>query len=116
MEEKLIKTHLIVTDIHEEYEIKWCGKIKDTKPLIKDGKPVFILISSVSRIELNTIDMKQIEDCAKRITAPRGRTAVTTDKTRIYIKEIDNKETYLGSVIHKHVKSYAPMYDAVSYR
>ena len=31
MNEVLVKTHLIITDIHEEYHIKWCGSIKDTK-------------------------------------------------------------------------------------
>ena len=40
MEEVMLKTHLIITDIHNEYHIKWCGKIKDTKPKFKNGKPI----------------------------------------------------------------------------
>lgn len=116
MEEVAIKTHLIITDIHEEYDVKWCGKIIDTQPIFENGKPVFILISSTSRLELNTIDMKYIEECAKRITNPRGRSAVTTDKTYIYIKEITGENTCIGVVTHNHVKSYAPMYDKVGYR
>lgn len=35
MAEVLVKTHLIVTDVHEEYNINWCGKIINTKPKIK---------------------------------------------------------------------------------
>lgn len=49
IENVLIKTHLIV---HEEYSIKWCGRIIDTNPILQIG--------SESRMELNTIDMKQI--------------------------------------------------------
>ena len=116
IENVMIKTHLIVTDVHEEYSIKWCNKIIDTNPVFENDKPVFIVISSNSRVELNTIDMKQIEDCAKHITRPKGRAAITTDKAYIYIKEVGNKETLIGVVTHNHIKKYAPMYDAVGYR
>ena len=51
MEEVSIKTHLIVTDIHEEYHIDWCGKIMDTDPKFKNNKPIFIIVGSQSRIE-----------------------------------------------------------------
>lgn len=115
IEDTLIKTHLIITDIHEEFEIKWCGKIIDTNPLLKNGKPIFILISSTSRVELNTSNIKQLEKCAKSITCPRGREATTIDKTHIYIKEQTGKETLIGIVVHKHIKTFAPMYDKVGY-
>ena len=49
MQEVMIKTHLIVTDVHEEYHIDWCGKIADAKPLFKNDMPVFIIISSKGR-------------------------------------------------------------------
>ena len=111
MQEVMLKTHLIVTDVHEEYHIDWCGKIAETKPLFKNNMPIFIIISSNSRVELNTIDFSQIEKVAKTITNPRGRQAITTDIARIYIKEIDGKETFLGRVIHNHVKQYQQMYD-----
>lgn len=116
IENVLIKTHLIVTDVHEEYSIKWCGRIVDTNPILQNGMPIFVIIGSESRMELNTIDMKQIENCAKRLTRPRGRAAVTTDQAFIYIKEVDGKETCIGIVTHKHIKKYAPMYDQVGYR
>lgn len=115
VEDVLIKTHLIVTDIHEEYSIKWCGKIIDTQPEFKNNMPIFIIIGSESRVELNTFNMKQIEDCAKRLTNPKGRAAVTTDKAYIYIKEIGGKETCIGVVTHDHIKKYAPMFDPVGY-
>ena len=116
VEERLVKTHLVVTDVHEQYIVKWFGKIKDAKPLIKNGKPIFVIIGDHRRMELNTTDMQQIEKCAKSMTNPRGRAAFTTDKSRIYIKEVDGHEKYLGAVIHNHIKTYAPMYDKVGYR
>lgn len=116
MEERMIKTHLIVTDIHDEYLVKWCGKIIDTNPALTNGLPVFVLISSESRLEMNTIDMKRIEECAKKITRPHGRGAISTDKTYIYIKEMCGKETCIGVVTHNRVKSYAPMHDKVGFR
>ena len=79
MQELLVKTHLIIKDIHDEYHMNWCGKIAEAKPLLKDGLPLFIIIGSAGRIELNTIDMKHIEHCAKLLTHPKGRSAVSTD-------------------------------------
>lgn len=112
MQEVMLKTHLIVTDVHEEYIVKWYGSIINTDPLFKNDMPVFILVSSEKRLELNTIDMKWIEESAKQITCPHGRQAITTDITRIYIKEKSGKETFIGKVIHNHVKQYQQMFDA----
>lgn len=116
IEEVALKTHLIVTDIHEEYDIKWHGKIVDSKPLIKDGMPVFVIIGSGSRAELNTVNIKLIEKCAKQMTNPRGKASCTKDTALIYIKEVDGNEKCIGTVVHKHVKKYAQMYDKVGYR
>lgn len=116
MDEILIKSHLIVTDIHEEYSIKWLGRIIDTKPQIKNGKPIFIVTGGGGRMELNTTDMNRIEKCAKLCTKPRGRSAVTTDTARIYILEEDDNERLIGILTHNHVKTYAPMYDKVGWR
>lgn len=116
MGEKMLKTHLIITDIRDEYRINWCGKLIDVQPVLKNGMPIFILISSTSRVEMNTINMKQIEDCAKKITYPRGREAITTDKTYIYIQEVSGKNHLMGVVTHNRIKSYAPMYDKFEYR
>lgn len=113
MAEVLVKTHLIVTDVHEEYTINWCGRIIDTKPLIKNGKPVFVIIGSKGRMEVNTTDMLRVEKCAKLLTKPKGRQAITSDAARIFIVEEDGKETLMGKLIHDHVKSYAAMYDKV---
>ena len=111
MQEVMLKTHLIVSDVHEEYIVDWCGKIADAKPLFKNNMPVFVIISSEARMELNTIDIKSIEENAKRITRPRGRQAITTDIARIYIKEENGAEKFLGRVIHNHVKQYQQMFD-----
>jgi len=111
MSEVMLKTHLIVSNIHEEYNIDWCGSIADAKPVFKNNMPIFIIISSEERRELNTVDIKKIEECAKKITRPRGRQAVTTDVARIYIKEENGKQKLLGKVTHNHVKEYRQMYD-----
>ena len=110
MEVKL-KTHLIITDINDEYSVKWCGKLIDTKPLLKNGLPVFIIVGSCGRIELNTIDIELIERCAKRLSHPRGKAAFTTDSTRIYLQEEDETEKLMGIVLHNRIKKYKPMYD-----
>lgn len=115
MAEVLIKTHLIVTDIHEEYNINWSGKILDAKPKFKNNKPVFVVVSTGGRIELNTVDMGRVEECAKLLTVPKGRQAITTDKAYIYIVEENDNEMLLGTLTHNHVKSYAPMFDKVGY-
>lgn len=115
MAEVLVKTHLIVTDIHEEYNINWSGKILDAKPKFKNNKPVFVVVSTGGRIELNTVDMGRVEECAKLLTVPKGRQAITTDKAYIYIIEENDNEMLLGTLTHNHVKSYAPMFDKVGY-
>ena len=116
MEEIMIKSHLIVKDIHNEYSIKWTGKILDAKPKFKNGKPIFVVVSSAGRVELNTTDMKRIEKTAKLLTRPRGRSAVSTDSARIFIVEEDDSEKLMGVVIHDRVKTFAPMYDPVGWR
>jgi len=116
MEEIKIFSHLIISDIHNEYNIKWIGKVLDTKPKFKNGKPVFVIVGGGKRMELNTTDMTSIEHSAKRITCPQGRKAVATDIARIYIKEEDDSEKLLGVVTHNRVKTFSPMYDAVGYR
>ena len=115
MEELSIKTHLIITDIHDEYHMNWCGKIADAKPLLKDGLPLFIIIGTRGRIELNCIDMKRIEHTAKLLTRPKGRSAVSTDTARIYIKEVDGNDFLLGVMTHRNIKTFAPMHDKVGY-
>lgn len=115
MAEVAIKTHLIIQDIHEEYHIKWCGKIADAKPKFKNGKPIFIIVGGNGRSELNTVDMKQIERCAKLMTAPKGRQAITTDTARIFLKEENGNEKLMGILTHNHVKTFAPMFDKIEY-
>ena len=115
MEEILLKTHLIITDIHDEYHMYWCGMIAEAKPLLKDGSPVFVIIGSRGRLELNTIDMKRLEHSAKLLTHPKGRSAVSVDTSRIYIKETDGNDFLLGVMTHKNIKTFAPMHDKVGF-
>ena len=115
MSEVKLKTHLIVTDVHDEYKVKWYGKLIDVKPLIKNGLPVFVIIGSDYRLELNTIDINYIEKCAKKMCHPRGRASITSDSTRIYIVEEDETETLMGEVIDTHIKQYQQMYDKFEY-
>lgn len=116
MQETKIFSHLIVTDVHNEYSIRWIGKILDSKPKFKNGKPIFIVVGSDGRMEFNTTDMARIENCAKMCTKPRGRSAISTDTARIYILEEDDNEKLMGILTHNRVKTFAPMYDSVYYR
>ena len=112
-EEVLMKTHLIVTNIENDYHIKWIGRRLDTNPQFKNNQPIFIIVGGKGRMEINTADMIRVERCAKMMTDPRGRTAFTSDVARIYIKEVDDNEKLLGILIHNKVKTFAPMFDKV---
>ena len=46
MQEVKVKTHLIITDIHNEYHMNWCGKLQGANPVLIDGLPLFIIIGS----------------------------------------------------------------------
>lgn len=114
MHEVKVKTHLIITDIHDEYHMNWCGKILDVKPVLnEEGIPTFVVVGSQGRVEVNTTDMKYLEDCAKRLTNPKGRSAVSSDSSYIYIKEIDGRQQLMGVLFHDKVKTFAPMHDRV---
>ena len=115
MEEVSIKTHLIITDIHNEYHMNWCGKIAEAKPILENGLPIFIIKGTRGRMEINTIDIKRLERAAKLLTQPKGRSAVTSDTARIYIKEENDNEMLLGILTHKNIKTFAPMYDKVGF-
>ena len=111
MQEVMLKTHLICTDVHEEYSVKWCGKLIDAKPQLKNDLPIFVLVGTNGRMELNTIDIEFIEHTAKRLSHPRGRESVTSDCVHIYLLEEDGTERLMGKVFHNHVKQYQQMYD-----
>lgn len=115
MDKVAVKTHLIIKDIHNEYNIKWMGRIIDSKPLLKNGLPIFVIIGD-GRVELNTIDMTYIEKIAKSMAKPKGRRAKETGSALIYIKEVDGGEKLVGRVDNTRVKKFAPMYDKVGYR
>ena len=75
-----------------------------------------IIIGSTGRLEINTIDMKHLERSAKLLTRPKGRSAVTTDTSRIYIKEVDGNEMLIGVMTHKNVKTFSPMFDKFGFQ
>lgn len=115
MQEIKVKTHLIITDIHDEYHMKWCGKLQGANSLLRNGLPVFVVVGTRGRSEVNTIDMKLLEHTAKVLTAPRGRSSVSKDTAYVYLKEIDGSERLMGMLVHKNIKTFAPMYDKVGY-
>lgn len=110
-----VKTHLIITDIHEEYSVKWCGRINEVNPKFINNKLCFAITGGRGRVEVNTNNMKELEERAKRMTYPRGRGALTVDKAFIYIIEKDDSEKLFCVVTHNHITKYAPMYDTVGY-
>lgn len=110
-----IKSHLIITDIHSEFNIDWCGRLKGANPKLVNGLPLFILKGGGKRIEMNTLDMKRLEKVGKNMTNPRGRSAVMTDETRIFLKEENGNERLMCIITHHRIKTYVPMYDKVGY-
>ena len=115
MQERFLKTHLIITDIHDEYHMDWCGRIMDAQPQMENGKPLFVIIGSERRMEIATTDINRLEKAAKLLTHPKGRSAVSVDTARIYIKEVNGNEMLLGVLTHKNIKKFAPMFDKVGY-
>lgn len=115
IEEVSVKTHLIITDIHDEYHMRWCGRIADAKPVLKNGMPIFVVVGTGGRMEINTVNMTRLERAAKLLTRPKGRSAVSIDSSRVYIKEIDGNEMLLGVLTHENIKTFAPMYDKVGF-
>jgi len=115
MEEILIKSHLIVRDIHSEYNMNWCGRIIDTKPKFKNGEPIFAIVGGDGRMELATTDMTRLEKCAKLCTRPRGRGKVASDTARIYVIDENDNDHLLGIMTHNRVKEYGQMYDKVGW-
>lgn len=113
MIEENVKTHLICTEVRDEYNVDWCGSMIDADPYIKNGLPVFILISSADRVQLNTADMSLIEKWAKKITAPKGRQSITKDSTNIYLLENGGSKRLVGVVRHRHIRKYSQMTDKI---
>lgn len=110
-----LKTHLICTDMHDEYFVKWCGKLIDARPQLKNGLPIFIIVGTDGRVELNTIDIGSIEKCAKHLCHPHGRGSFTSDCARIYLLEEDGNERLMGKVFQNHIKQYQQMFDEFEY-
>lgn len=109
----LVKTHLIVKDQWDDFEVNWIQRLKDTNPkLNENGLPTFIIISNSGRLEMSTIDINSVEKQAKKFAYPRGRGSLTIDKSYIYIKE-EKEEVLLGVVTKNHHRKYAPMYDDI---
>lgn len=115
MQEVMLKTHLFCAEVHEEYFVKWCGKLANVKPQLRNELPIFIVVGTDGRMELNTIDIKTIERCAKSLCHPHGRESLTTDCARIYILEENGAETLMGKVFHNHIKQYKQMFDKFEY-
>lgn len=115
MAEVKLKTHLIVSDVHEEYTIKWRKEIATIKPFLKNDLPIFILVGTRGRMELNTIDMALIERNAKNLSRPRGKESITSDCVSIYVLDEEENEKLVGRVLHDHVKQYQQMYDKFEY-
>lgn len=109
----LVKTHLIVKDQWDEFDVRWVRRLKDVTPkLDKLGYPTFIVFSNYGRVEIPTFDIKYVENQAKKFACPKGRGSFTTDKSYIYIKTEDD-DVLLGVVTKNHFRKYAPMYDEI---
>lgn len=115
MQEVALRTHLIVTDVQDEYSINWCGKFSDASPMIKNELPIFIVVGDNGRFELNCLDIKLIENCAKRAARAKGRESFTSGQAYIYLLEEDENEKLMGIVTHNRIKKYAPMFDKVGW-
>lgn len=105
------KTKFILLKTENNFYTKWCGRMIDSNPIIQNNKFIFVVISSDTRLEINTNDINYVEKIAKKMTKPKGRQAVASDSVRIYIKEKFDNEKLLGILFHNRIKVFAPVYD-----
>lgn len=113
--EKLVKTHLIVTDQWDEYDVKWFKSLSqlNAEPVFtSDNKLKFVIITNANRFEINTMDFNFLIKQAKRLTFPRGRESQTQDRGRIYVKTTGGEEM-IAVVVHRHIKKYNQMWDRI---
>ena len=58
----LVKTHLIITDQYDDYEVKYVAKLIDLTPSLTSRNSMsFVIVSRNSRYEVNTNDFKFLE-------------------------------------------------------
>ena len=107
--EKVTNTRLICIGCDDNFQMKWIRKIIDTNPIFDEDKLSFVIIGSNSRIEISTMDFNRLENVAKRITVPKGRSAISTDKAYIYIKEVGGGEKLMGVLTHNRIKTFVPV-------
>ena len=107
--EEVTNTHLICIGCDDDFQMKWIRKIIDTNPSFDGDKLSFVIIGSNSRVEISTMDFNRLENVAKRITAPKGRSAISTDKAYIYIKEVGGGEKLMGILTHNRIKTFVPV-------
>ena len=81
--------------------------------MFKNNKLIFIVIGGNGRMEINTNDITRVENCAKIMSYPKGRTAVTSDVIRILIRQEDESEVLIGLLTHNRIKTFAPMFDKI---
>ncbi len=103
------KVNFVCINCNDEYHMNWVDKIVNSNPIFVNNQLSFVIISSQSRLEINTMDLKRVERSAMHITKPKGRSAITTDKARIYIKEVGGKKKLLGILTHNRVKDFVPV-------
>lgn len=107
--EKVTNTRFICIGCDDNFQMKWIKKIIDTNPSFDGDKLSFVIIGSNSRIEISTMDFNRLENVAKQITVPKGRSAISTDKAYIYIKEVGGVETLMGVLTHNRIKTFVPV-------
>lgn len=107
--EEVTNTRFICIGCDDNFQMKWVKKIIDTNPCFDGDKLSFVIIGSNSRVEISTMDFNRLENVAKRITAPKGRSAISTDKAYIYIKEVDGNEKLIGILTHNRIKTFVPV-------
>ena len=109
----LVKTHLIVTGQSDNFKTEWKKSILSIeKPILTDGLLNYVIVTKEKRVEMKELDPMKVEKCAKKLTWPRGRGALTTDLAKIYVKT-ERGEELIGIVTHNHIRDYAPMFDEI---
>lgn len=115
-EKEELQTRWIVTDVEDSYSVKWIKTMKEIYPMFKNNKFIFIVVGGNGRMEINTNDMTRVEKCAKMMSYPKGRAAVTSDTVRIFVRQQDESEVLMGFLKHERAKTFAPIIERIKDR
>lgn len=107
------KMSFICTGRDEDYSVNWfqtTSNDEDAKTSPR-GSLLFIIVHDEGRTTIETNDLMQVIEIAKRKTCPKGKGKQSIGKVYVYwIGKDTNKEYLMAVVTHTVTRHFRPMY------